>query len=353
MPLSRLKYLLMYSSGIGRLDELRRRRQFTAERFIQLQNELVEAREICGEKACVYATGSYGRHEASLDSDLDLFIVGMPVFSKDVANIDGDRRELNRLNEICLKAELIKATKTLKLPEFDGDGEYLKHYTGKELVSLLGKPDDDMRNTFTARLLLLLESKPLLGDGVYKSVIQGVVDAYWRDYEGHENEFVPTYFVNDVLRLWRTFCVNYEARTKTEPDQNRFKRRVKNYKLKHSRMLTCFSAILNLLAKYRQNRTVTVIDLCEIVYSTPTERLEWILNCDELNDSHDKVQSLLDTYNAFLSKSSVGTTSLLELFSNTEDHKTYMAEAAAFGDKMYESLKAVGGDSPLLRQLMV
>jgi hypothetical protein len=152
---------------------------------------------------------------------LDLFIVGL-----------GSREKptLPRLEEICIKADLIEATRVLDFPEFSGDGEYLVHYTKQELIDTLGKSDDDANNTFTARLLLLLESQPLLGDAIYKGAINDVIAACWRDYADHKNEFIPAFLTNDILRLWRTFCVNYEARTKTEPAEKKAKRKLKNYK---------------------------------------------------------------------------------------------------------------------------
>jgi len=64
----------------------------------------------------VYATGSFGRDEASKYSDLDLFIVGRS---------DGCTRALSKLEEICVKADLIEATQALEIPDFSGDVEYL------------------------------------------------------------------------------------------------------------------------------------------------------------------------------------------------------------------------------------
>ena len=120
----------MCSSGIGSLQEIAHRKKFTLKNLKELQKRLPEGKEICGDRACAYATGSYGRLEATTDSDLDLFIVGLPIFQEEVTQDVIIKRQLNRLDEISLKAELIKATKSLDLPEFDGDGEYLKHYTG-------------------------------------------------------------------------------------------------------------------------------------------------------------------------------------------------------------------------------
>ena len=100
--------------------------------------------------------------------------------------------------------------------------------TVEELIETLGHPDDDASNTFTA-LLLLFESVPLLETGTYWTIIEEIITQYRRDFEGHETEFIPAFLANDILRLWRTFCVNYEARTQTEPPVKKAKRKLKNY----------------------------------------------------------------------------------------------------------------------------
>lgn len=241
------------------------RRAATAKRLEELRSGLGDAAKTVENRACAYVTGSFGRLEAGRYSDLDLFIVGR---SKE------DRRELPRLDEICVKADLIEITRKHGFPDFSGDGEYLEHYTVRELVKTLGRAEDDMNNTFTARLLLLLESKPLIGDAVYSDAINDVIAAYWGDFEDHKTEFVPAFLVNDILRLWRTFCVNYEARTSREPDEKKAKRRLKNYKLKHSRLMTCYSGIAFLLAVFAAGKTVTPRDAREMVSLTPVERIE-------------------------------------------------------------------------------
>ena len=58
------------------MKELERRRSATEKRITALRTRLIDAGARAGDKACVYATGSLGRGEASTHSDLDLFIVG-------------------------------------------------------------------------------------------------------------------------------------------------------------------------------------------------------------------------------------------------------------------------------------
>jgi hypothetical protein len=136
----------------------------------------------------VYAIGSFGRVEASQHSDLDLFIIGKTKKNEK----DEEQRLLTKLEEIRLKAELIGVTSKLNIPEFSGDGKYLSHYTISELLETLGKPEDDVTNTFTARLLLLLESRPLIGTEIYNDAIRKVVESYLQAAPQHEGLSIPT-----------------------------------------------------------------------------------------------------------------------------------------------------------------
>lgn len=321
------------------------RRIETKARIEVLQQQLRESEGLLSGKACVYATGSFGRLEASSHSDLDLFIVGK--------NDKEKKSLLRRLDEICLKADLIKVTRELNIPEFSGDGFYLVNYPVSELIEALGTPKDDAVNTFTARLLLLLESQPLLGASVYHEVTEDVIAAYWRDYEDHKTDFMPAYLGNDILRLWRTFCVNYEARTEREPETEKAKGKLKNYKLKHSRLLTCYSALLYLLAVYRIKQTVSPADAKLMISLTPTERLEWLLNRSELHNAYPAVGALLEQYEQFLQRMNLDETMLRSQFLDKSLSRRYFEEAAVFGDTVFQALMAVGDGSQFQRLLIV
>lgn len=168
------------------MTELEKRRTVSAERLERVQDELADSESLAKGKACVYATGSFARGEASRHSDLDLFIVGKSTDEEGKPR----SRILLRLDEICIKAELIAATRKLELPEFSGDGEHLTYYPVHDLTTSLGTPSDDATNTFTARLLLLLESVPLIEKNVYAEIIDEVVAPYWRDYKNHSDDFI-------------------------------------------------------------------------------------------------------------------------------------------------------------------
>lgn len=351
MLLHKLKYSQTSSNGEDVLSELANRRLQTNERLNQLRRELNEAEGLAKGKACVYVTGSFGRREASLHSDLDLFIVGKRDGKPGPDGMEGSL--LRNLDEICIKADLIEVTRNLKIPEFSGDGRYLQHYSVHEFTKTLGTPEDDVTNTFTARLLLLLESQPLIESGVYWDVIEEVIAQYWRDYSDRKRDFMPAFLANDILRLWRTFCVNYEARTESEPEEQKAKRKLKNYKLKHSRLLTCYSGLLYLLALYELNRTVHPSDAIEMISRTPTERLEWILEQQDLNRAHAKVTELLDKYKRFLETTNEEEHILIGRFMDKERNRSLMNDAYQFGDVLYDALVCIGGNNKFYRLLVV
>ena len=104
---------------------------------------------------CLYVTGSYGRLEASKFSDLDLFFVR-----------DSTRQSnpISHVEKTLVDAAIIKICRRLELPEFSGGGEYLQIHYLDEIVESLGSQEDDYKNHFTARMLLILESQPLFDD---------------------------------------------------------------------------------------------------------------------------------------------------------------------------------------------
>jgi predicted nucleotidyltransferase len=320
---------------------LAQRRSLAAERIGKLQEELKRAEALCKGKACAYITGSVARGEASPHSDLDLFIV-----SKGTSK----EPQLTRLDEIVIKADLIEATKKLGFPPFSGDGEYLTRHIVSELTGALGQPHDDVNNTFTARLLLLLESKPLLGKKVYDQVISDVIAAYWRDYPDHKSDFQPAYLANDILRMWRTFCVNYEARTQSIPPIKKAKRKLKNYKLKHSRLLTCYSALLFLLAIFVEKKTVSPEDAKKMVSFTPTERLEQLLKLKRWAPAHKALGELIERYEAFLTGTDYKED---EIISKILKGSLTLKFDNRFGDLVRDAMESIGGKNRFHRMLVV
>lgn len=318
------------------------RRRDVDDRIRALRERLTDAASEFGDRASVYLTGSYGRREASQHSDLDLFIIG---------TVDkGGKRRLSRLDELCLKADLIRAADDLKYPRFSRDGEFLQFHTVGDLVKQLGTSRDDFYNTLTARLLLLLESKPLFGEAVYEQVISDVLDVYWREFERHQDAFEPGFLANDILRLWRTFCLNFEARPDQPQDdpQAAVKLKLKNYKLKHSRLLTCYSGVAFLLAAFVENGTVTRETARTMIGMTPTERIESLRSCPGADAAADGV---LASYEDFLSTTDASEAELLARLQQSPGE--FRRPPGALGDHMFKLIDALGNGTAFHRRLMV
>ncbi len=310
---------------------------------------LSNATDLLDGRACVYATGSFGRLESGGESDLDLFILALDKRDKD-GNADGSR--LSGLDAICVKAELIIATDAIGIPRFDGDGKYLVEYSVNSFVKTLGTPEDDVTNTFTARLLMLLESRPLLGEAVYDMALRDVLAAYFEDFQDHSGSFMPAFLSNDILRLWRTFCVNYEARTQRTPDEKKKKRKLKNYKLKHSRLLTCFSSLLYLLAVFNRNHTVAPSDVVAMVGMTPLDRIAWIAGQNDYAHASTTLHALLRQYEDFLI-SVADEKALADQLMDKEAIKPYQHSADTFGHTTFSAMNEIGNGSKFHRMLVV
>jgi hypothetical protein len=323
-------------------DLLEQRRGLTERRLKELVEELGKtgAAEIAHGSACVYATGSVGRGEMSAESDLDIFIIRDRATSSRLTN----------LNEIRLKARLIEAARKLGFPDFSGDGEYVKSYDIQEdFIKKLGTRKDDYHNVLTARLLLLLESRPILGDDVHKQAIDKLLSVYWRDYDKNSKHFLPVFLTNDILRFWKTLCLNYEERTS---ESNIGKRRLLNYKLKYSRLLTCYSGVLYLLAVLvRDKGTVSTVAAVEMVRCSPTKRLEFVATLG--SEAEAGVQGILDNYARFLKVCEASKAELEAKFAEAEFKKARIEEAKVFGNDVAALLEKVGADTQLLRYLLV
>ncbi|WP_377388057.1 nucleotidyltransferase domain-containing protein [Rhodobacter lacus] len=324
------------------LDE---RRAFSEKNFTALKALLENIEERLAGNACVYATGSYGRLEAGSQSDLDLFIVAKVEKKRDGTQVS----LLSNLDQILIKADLINAVRALNLPDFDGDGKYLACHPICDFVSHLGGPEDDYRNTLTGRLLMFLEGRPLAGDKVFDELIEEIIAAYFQDYPDHSDSFIPAFLCNDILRLWRTFCVNYEFSRKKRTVSA--KSGIKNLKLKHSRMLTCYSAIIYMLNAFSVNGTVVTSDILDMVKLSPLQRIDSVAENARSGDLRTIRDDLSSGYASFLQKMDKPQEELIKDF---ETHGSdWTKKSYEFGDNMSRFINQMEPDEKFMRLLLI
>lgn len=340
---------------IANFTELSRRREYSHENILKLKSGLEEATasslssEAPLDNASIYATGSFGRLEASEGSDLDAFVVGCPLAGR-------DDQELSRLDQKVLIGRVIEVARNLSFPEFDGDGEYIRYYSAGELNKNIGTPQDEIQNTFTARLLRLLESAPIGSPEVHHRVLDNVIDLYWRDYDDWSSSFRPTFLINDILKYWRLLCVDYEAKMTIDHDgheERKRQRRVKNLKLRYNRIMTCFSTIAALCNEYTLNGTIDKNTARAICEKCPLERLLSIARTSSDASVTDRVEKILSGYSRFLELAALGKPQLVEKLEKASVFNAERATANEFGTDFYELVRLRSQESDLFRYLVI
>lgn len=323
-------------------DQIRSRHELSleilgkAKELLLLRVDEWSSADLLREKICIYTTGSFGRLDASKYSDLDVFIVAREEeVTRSVL--------LTRTEEIELLASIVHVNRELWLADLDADGGFLKVHPLSQFLIGLGKPTDDAENTFTGRLLLMLESKPIFGDTSFEFIRRECVERYWTDYADHSSSFLPAFLINDILRFWRTLCVNYEAGTPQSPA----KRRAKNYKLKFSRLLTCFSAILGIQAEFQVSKTISSDQALAILDRTPLERLEDISNRFD-GEINECIRKLKEMYNVFLSETNCSKADLYVKMEDPDYYRASLSGARDFGDLVFKLMQLISnwGDAP-------
>ncbi len=258
--------------------ELAKRRIYSEQGLARIRSAFALEPTLNLQATTFFCAGSLGRMEAGCNSDLDIFV------------LSGDP-PMSRLKEVRVLSKMADLNDELGFPPFADEMRYMKVYDSKQLVDDTGKPRDDSENSFTTRMLLLLESAPLGNRPLYDEISFKVCENYFRDNKGKKN-FKPLFLINDLLRYWRTLCLNYEqCRDDTSKPW-----RKKNVNLRFSRLTTVFSTVAMLMIE----NTQSAADLVPSLQLTPLERLA--RSVDLLGDESllREFPNFLDHYATFL-----------------------------------------------------
>jgi len=294
-----------------------------------------------GDHTCVYVTGSMGRLEMGTKSDLDAYTVKPDGASEDSSS---------------LEAAVKLATAELELPPLDGAGKYLKAVSASELLDLLGSPRDDSEGVLTKRMLLVLESRVLLGSSAYDRLVGQVIDAYWQNAELHPDDYQPFVLVNDIIRYWRIVLLNHESKLRKaqaeEPDMSDAQllahRRYRSLKLRFPRCLSCFSALTYLLHLAPSDRAhISKEHVREMIRLSPLERLERLPKCS-------LVDELRTLYGGYLERNDRGKQELLAQLEHDQTEQQLMSRSGRdFTKKMFELVQRLGDGRALHRHMLV
>lgn len=220
--------------------------------------------------------GSWGRLEATGGSDNDFMCL-----------VEGDPRPEEEIHPSVEQAwEGMR--KPGKLP---GKEDLFGVPAFSAELRTIGLEDDGNQN-LTRRMLLLLESRWVLGEEVFRKVKGDALEDYVKDLD--KDYHPPRFLLNDVFRYWRTIAVDFERKHR---DRDGKEWGLRNAKLRASRPLLFASGLLPVL----ECRHLPVDDfspfLSEQFDATPIDR---VASCFLRHHRADSGVRTLLAYDAFL-----------------------------------------------------
>jgi hypothetical protein len=198
--------------------------------------------------ASVVMLGSWGRREVTSQSDADFLVL---VAGEERADVRPRHEELKSLLGTPGATGVFGATAFCE-----------------NLVSRIGLDQDDNSN-LTRRMLLMLESVPAVGDDAYRDCWERVLDGYLVD--SIRDRHPPRFFLNDLIRYWRTICVDFVGKERGEPE----KWGLRTAKLRTARKLLFASGLLPALLCGELDRGAMRDFLIEQFAAPPSDRVAY------------------------------------------------------------------------------
>lgn len=183
-----------------------------------------------------------------------------------------------------------------------GSGMFGQITFSHDLIHYIGG-DEDTNHNISRRILILLESDYFpLGNSsgqAYSRVLKGVINAYIDNDSGFRKGYedkLPRFLLNDIIRFWRTICVDFAYKQKA---QNGQKWAIRNIKLGLSRKLIYLKGLLMCYECLVQNTKDAMIErLLHLSQSKPLDVLVEVL--ENANVAQASIFNLLQSYDDFI-----------------------------------------------------
>ncbi|MET0307012.1 MAG: hypothetical protein ABW196_12410 [Solirubrobacterales bacterium] len=169
------------------------------------------------------------------------------------------------------------------------EGPFAAPVFSERLVHDIGLDRDDNKN-LTRRMLFLLESVAVTGDDVYGTVREEVLSRYLD--ESVKAYRPPRFLLNDVVRYWRTICVDFAGKEREGPE----KWGLRNGKLRTSRKVLFAGGLLPVLECARFDLAPMRAFLEEQLGTPPTDRIAQSFLKNEANDEGARTLGAYDDF---------------------------------------------------------
>jgi len=212
--------------------------EYTNEKIIKLRNELKSTFPTdFKDDVCIFLVGSYGRLEASKNSDLDCIFI----YKKRITNKD----------KVKIINLVFDSAKKIGIEKIPGDtGTFSEFIQLETLLRNIGGLNDSNKN-LTRRILILAESYFLYNDNLCRDVLSEIFNKYTK--KANESGKEPRELINEIIRYYRTVTLDYKYKTE---EQNK-SWAIRNFKLRHSRKflyVTAIAMIFTAMKKFRDNK---------------------------------------------------------------------------------------------------
>ncbi len=329
--------------------EIERRRQYTEQRWEALNFLAQDFSDLApiADRAFIYVTGSMARGEATEGSDLDLFVVDCLGQSGECSPSNAACDHLNYVETARLVAHLDDVRDDAEFRPFSRGGQFIRTHHLNRIVELTGDPQDDAENAFTARILLLINSRPLWNQAAYDVARSRILDHYWAMQQPDEN-FHPIMLMNDLRRWWSVVCLNFERFNRRQPMEDGTavsprERRLANLKLRYARAMAAFSPILALIDVSDTDGRVSRASVEHILRLSPVERLEEIQGAHQARElTVSLVDRVLDAYDAYLTFMKLPTDDQEQIVSIDSEWRVIKGDAYTFHESFVALYRAVG-----------
>lgn len=228
------------------------------------------------DKITLVTMGSYGRKEASDESDIDCYLL-----------FDSDKP----VDQIADELDKIKDVVGQHIEQDPGDSGTFGANQILSFNDLSNNISGDKERTIdmTRRILLLLEGDWLYGEERYKTYRKELLRRYLKDHD--KDHSLPRFLLNDIIRYYRTITTDFEYKTTTAKKGWG----LRALKLRYSRPLLYFGGVVA-AAETVEVKSNTAIDRLLEILELPILQRIYELNPESL----EATAKLFEQYDFFL-----------------------------------------------------